>query len=174
MSKNHRKYNSEETRKKMGESKKGNQYNLGRKLTEEHKRKIGQANLGKQRSQEVKERLRQFHLGKHHSKEAKQKMSISNKREKHPNWQGGISFLPYSVEFTKELKQFIKDRDGNECQNPYCDYKSKILAVHHINYNKQDCSQFNLITLCTSCNSKANFNKREWKRFYKRIIWSKY
>jgi hypothetical protein len=92
----------------------------------------------------------------------------------HPNWQGGISFLPYAPEFTKRLKRFIKNRDHNECQNPYCEHKTRELLVHHINYDKQNCSQFNLITLCNSCNAKANYNRNEWKHFYKKIVWSKY
>jgi hypothetical protein len=105
-------------------------------------------------------------IAKEHSKRMKGANS--------PNWLGGVSFFPYSPEFTDNLKRFIKDRDGNECQNPYCQHKTKRITTHHINYDKQDCSQFNLITLCNSCNSKANVNRDQWKHFYKKIIWSKY
>jgi hypothetical protein len=150
------KHHSEETRQKMSASAKGNISHKGKYHSEETKQKISRANTG-------------VHL----SKEAKKKMSLARQREKHWNWQGGISFLPYPTTFNKELKQSIKDRDGNECKNPYCEQRSKIRDIHHINYNKQDCSQFNLITLCKSCNYKANFNRKEWKRFYKKIIWGK-
>ena len=53
--------------------------------------------------------------------------------------------------------------------------KEKIkLCIHHINYNKKDCKPKNLITLCKSCNSKANYD-REWhKSWYKAIIYNKY
>jgi hypothetical protein len=112
--------------------------------------------------------------GKHHSIETKIKISNKLKRKEHPFWEGSYPVVPYIPEWTEELKQAIKDRDNNECQNPYCNHKTLKLTIHHVDYNKQNCSQFNLITLCLSCNSKANANRREWLRLYKKIIWSKY
>jgi hypothetical protein len=41
----------------------------------------------------------------------------------------------------------------------------KKLCIHHINYDKKDCRPANLITLCLSCNSKAN-KDREWHEAY--------
>jgi len=93
--------------------------------------------------------------------------------DRSPNWRGGVSYLPYPLIFNKELKQFIKDRDSNECQNPFCNRRSKKLNIHHIDFDKDNCSQFNLITLCNSCNLKANKVYR-WQRLYKKILWSKY
>jgi hypothetical protein len=109
----------------------------------------------------------------------KKRPDLSERKRKrigknNPMWNDGVSFFPYPPIFNEELKQFIKDRDNNECQNPYCDHKSERLTTHHINYNKQDCSQFNLITLCYSCNIKANKDRKDWQRLYKKIIWSKY
>lgn len=46
--------------------------------------------------------------------------------------------------------------------------------VHHIDYNKKNCDQYNLITLCVSCNTRANFD-REWhEAWYKTIILNRY
>ncbi len=92
-----------------------------------------------------------------------------------PNWRGGISFEPYCNLWTKELKQFIKNRDKNICLNPCCKSLNKTnLVIHHINYNKKDCDQYNLITLCNTCNATANFN-REWhKNWYQAIIYKRY
>ena len=50
----------------------------------------------------------------------------------------------------------------------------RVLHIHHIDYNKNNCSHINLITLCSSCNTRANYNKSYWKNFYenKRIRYS--
>jgi hypothetical protein len=104
------------------------------------------------------------------SPEWREKISIASSGENNGNWRGGISKDPYCFEFTKELKDFIKERDGYICQNIYCYSDSSILVVHHINYDKKDCTPENLITLCNSCNGRANRRRRNKLRFYKRII----
>jgi len=90
-----------------------------------------------------------------------------------PTWKGGISKEPYCQEFDKWLKEEIKERDNNHCQNPDCIKeitKTNQLCVHHINYIKKDCSANNLITICRSCNNKANYNREHWKNLYSNII----
>lgn len=82
--------------------------------------------------------------------------------EKNANWKGGISRLPYAIEYWWK-KEDIHDRDGRICQNCGTD---KNICVHHIDYDKENFSDENLITLCKSCNSKANFNREYWKNFY--------
>jgi hypothetical protein len=168
--------------------------NWGKHHSEEVKRKISSSKTGKSsnrknfhHSEETKNRLSlvlrpsgENHpmFGKRHSEESKIKMSESRKGQStgknHPNWNGGSSFEPYSLEWTKELKEFIKNRDNNECQNPYCEHKSKRLHIHHIDYDKKNSSQFNLITLCNSCHPKTNKNRLLWSRFYTKIVWGKY
>ncbi len=93
----------------------------------------------------------------------------------HPNWKGGISCEPYCQDWTKEFKEFIKERDGYRCLNPYCDSKNpNDLVIHHIDYNKKNCGPDNLITVCRSCNNRAN-KDREWHKFwYKAIIQNRY
>ena len=91
-------------------------------------------------------------------------------------WKGGISCEPYCEQWLdKEYKESIKERDGNKCLNPECN-KTTIneLCLHHINYNKKDCGPKNLITVCKSCNSKANAD-REWHKFwYQAILYRRY
>lgn len=90
----------------------------------------------------------------------------------HWNWQGGLSFQEYCEAWKdKEYKKFIKERDGFKCMNPFCNSRGEvILSIHHIDYDKKNCSPNNLITLCRACNSKANID-REWhKSFYNTIV----
>ncbi len=48
------------------------------------------------------------------------------------------------------------------------------LVIQHIDYNKKNCKLSNLITVCSSCNGKANGN-REWHTaWYKAIIHRRY
>lgn len=80
---------------------------------------------------------------------------------------GGKS--PYCNEFYfKEFKDMIKERDGYICMTPGC--KNLNLCVHHIDYNKKNCNLNNLITVCRSCNCRANFNRPAWTILYCNIL----
>lgn len=92
-----------------------------------------------------------------------------------PVWCGGTSFEPYCYEWSfKEFKDLIKKRDGDVCLNPDCRHNSKRLAIHHIDYNKKNCSPGNLITLCNSCNGRANGNRKWHKAWYQAIMYNRY
>lgn len=101
-----------------------------------------------------------------------QNRSLNSKGFLNPNWQGGLSRLPYPWNF-REVSKKIIERDNNTCQNPSCTRTDSRLTTHHINYDKQDCRGENLICLCSSCNSKANFKRDFWEKFYMKIIESK-
>lgn len=92
-----------------------------------------------------------------------------------PNWKGGISGEPYCQGWTKEYKEFIKERDGYKCLNPYCSSKNPDdLTVHHVDYNKKSCELENLITICRSCNARANYDRNWHKSWYQVIIYRRY
>ena len=91
--------------------------------------------------------------------------------KKHYNWQGGISFEPYTPEFNGQLKESIKKRDNDTCR---LYGENKGLAIHHIDYNKKNNNEDNLITLCRSCNSIVNFNRLYWINFFKVQIYELY
>lgn len=92
--------------------------------------------------------------------------SIDIKNEKNPNWQNGLSRLPYSIEWTNELKESIRIRDNHICQKCFKFGKQ----VHHIDYNKQNCKEDNLITLCRKCHCKVNFNRDYWFAYFMYIM----
>lgn len=127
--------------------------------------------IGKKHSEKTKFKMSKAKKGKRRSRETKFKISKSLIGENHPNWKGGVSYEPYCFEFnSKEFKDFIKERDGWECLNPECSKNSNRLCIHHIDYNKKNCELNNLITLCNSCNVKAN-KDREWhEAWYNAII----
>ena len=93
----------------------------------------------------------------------------TSKGERNGRWMGGKSFEPYSLEWTSELRTIIRKRDGFQCQiclkNGFC--------VHHIDYNKKNCNNNNLITLCRKCHPKTNHNREAWIKYFDQLIESR-
>ena len=89
-----------------------------------------------------------------------------------PSWRGGKSFEEYcQIWKDKEYKKDIRQRDGHICLNPYCSSRSpKDLTIHHIDYDKKNCHPKNLITVCRSCNARANFERKWHKAWYQAIL----
>ena len=89
----------------------------------------------------------------------------------HYNWKGGISIEPYCDAWKdKQYKADIKKRDNFTCQNPDCWGTTDKLAIHHIDYDKKNCHPSNLITVCISCNSRANTNRSWHTDWYSTLI----
>jgi len=89
--------------------------------------------------------------------------------ENSPNWRGGLSFEPYGREFNMKVKEYVRRRDNYTCQE--CgvaeDAMGRRLSVHHCDYEKNNNNaDYNLITLCVSCNSIANANRGFWYEYY--------
>ena len=84
----------------------------------------------------------------------------------------GILNIPYhySTEF-KKLKPIIRQRNNYICQicniteEEHITVYGKVLCVHHIDYDKDNCDKDNLITLCNACNIRVNFNRKVWKKY---------
>jgi len=139
------KKHSEETKEKMREAKLKNptRYWLNRKKTQEHLKKIGEGRKGKYSGENC------------------------------PVWKGGISFEPYTIDWTNTLKRSIRERDNYTCQE--CGIHQdelnigqiKRLDIHHIDYNKKNCNKNNLISLCRNCHTRTSFNRKKWSNYFK-------
>lgn len=183
------KVRSEETKKKNRQIMLGKKNALGRKHSEIANRKLsdrmkgnnyGSGNKGKKISEEQKKKQSEFmkgrkhSLGYKHSKEWKERHSYRMKGNKysngenHPNFQNWKSLEPYGVDFNKEKKEYIRNRDHRICQCCQTKENGRLHCVHHIDGNKQNNSKWNLITLCLVCHAKT-FNKSRieyWCEFY--------
>lgn len=96
--------------------------------------------------------------------ETKKRISDAISGEKHYNWRGGSSKYKYPMEFSRALKARIRERDSHTCQ--LCqkteDELQRTLAIHHIDYDRTNNTESNLIALCATCHAQTNFNRTSW------------
>lgn len=144
--------------------------------------KISGPMKGKHHSEDTKEKIKIGHLGRTASKETKEKLSklrtgvkLSEEHCKHigegklgnknPSWNNGSSFEPYSLNWTNNFRNSIRERDNYICQ--ICNNYGK--DVHHIDYNKKNCNPSNLIILCRTCHLKTNWDREKWITYFNNI-----
>jgi hypothetical protein len=118
------KTHSAETRRKMSASNMGK--NKGKKLSEEHRRKIIKANTGIVRSAEFREKLRKANIGKVLPEETCRKIAESLKGkyagEKNPF---------YGKKHTKEAREKISSSKKGRPGHPMSEeHKAKVRAIH--------------------------------------------
>lgn len=95
--------------------------------------------------------------------------------EKNPMWKGGISNNPYPKEFNAELKLKIRIRDNFTCclcgktEREELEELNRTLCINHIDFNKNNCKESNLNTLCLRCNVKINREREYWIEYFKII-----
>lgn len=131
---------------------------MGKKLSKETRRKINIRHQGQRFSEEHKKKLSE--IKKNFYKETGNIIGFPP-GENHWNWQGGKSFIPYPLTWTKKLRNKIRKRDNYTCQ--ICgEYGNH---VQYIDYNKENCNLDNLIILCSSCHSKVEFKKKYWNKY---------
>jgi len=147
---------TEETKQKIRENRKGKgmgerNVNYKKVFTEEEKelrrvRLLGKPGLrlGATHTADTKEKLRIQHIGMKAKPETKQKMSACRRREKNPNWRGGISFGKYCPKFNFKLKENVRHFCGGKCV--VCDKtreqnNNERLSVHHVFTEKMTCCE---------------------------------
>ena len=178
----------EHVRKAIGDAHRGNKNKFfGKSLPDDIKEKIRAAtsgeknhNFGKKHSAEMREKLAIPHIGLHPSEETKIKMHEAQKGEKAHAWRGGISFEPYCPKFTKEFKERVRAFFGYKCQ--ICGHVwqegERLLAVHHVNYNKNTCCNDDIplfVPLCFQpCHTKTNHNREMWLEYFTDRIKNEY
>lgn len=128
----------------------------GKIFTEQHKANISKACKG--RISPMK--------GKRLSLKHRQKIGnrYYPRQQEHFNWKGGETKRDYGGLFTEKLKRKIRYRDNNICQ--ICEQLVNKNDIHHIDYNKKNNKENNLICLCHSCHSKTNFNRIKWRLYF--------
>ena len=171
MIKNHKgmsgKKHSEETKKKISQSNFGREtHNKGVPQTEEVKLKISNTLKGRIITEEHRLKLSIKAKGKVFTEEHKKNISLNHhdvSLEKNPKWRGGKSFEPYPLKWTNELREKIRSRDNYMCVICISEQVNKKLSVHHIDEDKNNCDEKNLISLCLKCHIKIH-NNQEFKK----------
>jgi len=167
---------SQETRDKISLSKKGtvikNHFTWkGKKrppITEEWRNNLRKSHLGHKQSVETIEKRRLKMTGRKRPEFYK----VFGK-EKHWNWKGGISNNPYPKEFNPQLKLKIRTRDNfisclcGRTEREELEELNRVLCVNHIDFDKNNCSENNLNTLCVRCNVKVNREREHWTDYFK-------
>ena len=143
-------------------------------LTKKWKENIGRANsialMGKHCSPRT-----EFKKG-HKLNEGKNNPMFGKRGQLCPNYINGNSRLPYPLQFSDDLKLKIRKRDNYTCQKCAITEKKHliiygtVLEVHHIDYDKQNLDLKNLISLCKTCNIKANKDRDYWFAYFMYII----
>ena len=166
---------SEETRKKMSESRKGKKHPLyGKARSEETRKKMSKSHTGKKLTEAHRKHIGEAGKGRIFTEEHRMKLSESNRGhvglggEKNPMWKGGVSFEPYCPKFNEAFKESIREKFNRTCfLCPTTEAENgRKLSIHHVNYNKDclcDDSDCEFVPLCSRCHTKTNHNRTYWE-----------
>jgi len=147
---------------------------LGNHPTTETRLKMGLARKGKKQKVEWSKKIGLANKGKHYSIKTEFK-----KGKNHPYFNNYSSFEPYTLDFNKQFKKVIKERDGYCCQLCHIGIEdlhqlNRRLCVHHINYDKRLSIKENCITLCNKCHTMTNHNRKHWIQFFQDLLQERY
>lgn len=107
---------------------------------------------------------------------ARKKSSAKRRGISLEKWDKFISFEPYPITFNSKFKEGIRERDNKICM--LCGIhreKLKIrLAVHHIDYIKENTFEENCCSLCKKCHSLTSANRKSWTKFFQSLLSERY
>ena len=108
-----------------------------------------------------------FKKGEHRSPKTEFKSG-----KEHIYWKDGKTSEQYGNEFTRQLKEQIRKRDNYRCQQCFRNQNElrRKLNIHHIDFNKKNNSQNNLISLCDNCHSQTNYNREDWTKYFQNVV----
>jgi len=147
------KRHSEEFKKNLSESRKGNKNPMyGKHLSEETKKKLSEKNKEKKLSFEHKKKISESHKGKRHTLKTREKISKTKRSLRNNNITLEYLLIRKRLEY-RLWREAVFARDNFTCQK--CGQKNIYLNAHHIkNYAQYPELRFaidNGITLCKIC-----------------------
>lgn len=157
---------SEEQKKKVSIS------HMGIRPSEETRKKLSESHRGHTITEETRKRMLEAQQNRNYSPEYRLQRAERMRGDKNYFWEGGKTVEIYSIEFSNELRGQVRKRDNRKCQ---CCFKHQDelknkLDVHHVDYNKKNNNQNNLISLCRVCHAKTNSKRPEWTAYFQRIL----
>jgi len=155
--------------------------------TEEHKEKMSKLKVGSPESIKAGKMFSKMNSSKKgktieeiYGEDRAQEIRIKLRKygPENNNWKGGKAKQKYSKEFNQQMKNYIKKRDGYKCarceitdeEARKLDMFNRGLQIHHIDYDRNNSLPDNLITLCKTCNSRANGHRNYWIELYRRML----
>lgn len=99
-----------------------------------------------------------------------------SKGERNHRWLDGKSLEPYGLDFNRQFKKLIRERENKCCIicNKHEEELGKRLAIHHIDYDKTNTFPQNCVGLCVPCHTKTNLNRTHWKTFFQSLLKERY
>lgn len=85
---------------------------------------------------------------------------------------GKYKVIKYGSGFNNILKEKIKNKFNNECL--VCAEKEGRICIHHIDYNKKNNSEENLVPLCIHCHMKLHRKEYIMQDMININLWGKY
>jgi 5-methylcytosine-specific restriction endonuclease McrA len=125
--------------------------------------------FGKKHTKEYCEIRSKERKGKrsYNDEQSKRQKEKALKGKNHPLWKNGASETKYTG-FTRLVSKKVRERDGHLCVECNKTGKNGLVAVHHIDYNKNNPKDDNLITLCPKCHGITNHGDRDkWINYFR-------